>query len=47
MDNNRLSNPISRINDMKRGRKVKNTWTGWRYAALIGGIVGIITLGNF
>lgn len=30
--------------DSKRGPKVVNTWTGWRYAALIGGIIGLITL---
>lgn len=24
--------------------KIQKTWTGWRYAALIGGLVGAITL---
>jgi hypothetical protein len=34
----------TRIRDIKKGptQKVKNTWTGWRYAVLIGGIVGLI-----
>lgn len=27
-----------------RKKAAKPTWTGWRYAALIGGLVGAITL---
>lgn len=35
---------MSKINlrGIKKSQKVVNTWTGWRYAALIGGIVSLI-----
>lgn len=35
----------SKIKEMRSKKpKVVNTWTGWRYGALIGGIVGLIGL---
>lgn len=39
-----MSSKIKEIRKGTKGPKVVNTWTGWRYGALIGGIVGLITL---
>lgn len=35
---------MTRIREMRKAQKAANTWTGWRYGALIGGIIGIIGL---